>query len=183
MYNGSDFAKMRGTELCFSGKGSVNQSLANYSKSSGPFTLGPDYVIYDGLQPGSVDYVYKTDDKGKSVDHTQLIVMSNEFLFEKLPISDGAAVGGAQNNGFYFYFTDEDPDSRLGTTICAAIFTEDGQTLKLRIGQGSGAEGYVFDLNKTLNQKFRMIFYWYLDNSMDIYVDGALLGTVANAGS
>ena len=177
----SDTQTLNVTLLVFSGNIAAVQALSSYTKSSGPWTLLTDSISFNGPERGAVDYVYKTDNSW--LDHSETIVFSNDFQFDALPITSGKMTyAAAQAEGFYYYFSDENASTRVGTTICAAIFTEDGTNLKIRIGQGQNQEGYVYDLNKTLGQKFRVTYFWYPDNTMDIFVDGVLLGKISGAG-
>ena len=170
--------KLNAEFLNFSGSIAEVQTLGNYTKNSGPFTLQPTFATYIGAENGKEDYMYKVN---TGLDHSQQIVMSNDFRFDALPISDGTILAASRADGFYYYFSDEDATTRLGRTVFAAIFTPDGTNLKLRIGNGVAGEGEVFDLNRTLGETFRVTFYWNPDDTLEIFVDGVLKGILENA--
>ena len=179
LLKGETKSELKATVLNLSGDVAAQQPLGSYTKSSGPWTLLANSISYNGSVPSGRDFAYKTDNE---IDHTTLIVLSHEFQFNALPVTTGAQTSNSQADGFHYYLSDEDANSRIGTTIFVAIFNDGSETLKLRIGQGGGKEGYVFDLGKTLGEKFRLTYYWYPNNDLDVYLDGVLLGTVKNAG-
>ena len=179
LVKGETVATLEAILLNFSGDIAELRALANYTKDNGPWTLLTNSIGYNGTTPGKVNYVYKINN---NLDHTDTIVLSNEFCFEVLPITTGAyKYTDTQADGFYYYFGDESETTRVGSTIAGAIFTEDGTNLKLRISAGKDKEGTVIELNKTLGETFRLTHVWYADNTLDLYVDGVLVGTVANA--
>ena len=178
LVKGTKTATFKAGYLSFSGKIAEIQSLGNYTKNSGPFTLLGNEATYIGKQAGALHYMYKIENE---IYHNGLFVFSTDLQFNKLPISTGKQTGGSEADGFFYYFSDEDKDTRNGVTVFTVIFTEDGTNLKMRIGAGGGQEGTVFDLNKTLGEKFRVTQYWYADDSLAIYIDGVLLGIVTDA--
>lgn len=178
LYKGETESELQAILLNFSGDVAELQPLASYTKDNGPWTLLTNSINYDGYAPGKRNYAYKTSN---AIDNSNLFILSHEFQFDALPGTTGAQTTASQADGFHYYFSNEDA-TRYGTTIFVAIFNDGGETLKLRIGQGEGQTGYVFDLGKTLGEKFRITYYWYPNNSLDIFVDGVLIGTVEDAG-
>ena len=179
LIKGETTATLTAEVLNFSGDVAELLALANYTKDNGPWTLLTNSIGYNGTMPGKVNYVYKINN---NIDHNELFILSNEFEFNALPISDGKfEKTSTQGNGFYYYFGDEHDTTRNGKTIAGAIYTEDGTNLKLRISGGQGVEGTVVELGKTVGEKFRLTQYWYPNDTLELYVDGVLVATIENA--
>ena len=67
------------------------------------------------------------------------------------------------------------------------VLIKDGSALKLFVAQDDGAnkansdKGVLVELGKTLGDQFKLGIRWNMDDTVAVYVDGALKGTVQNA--
>jgi len=127
------------------------------------------YVIYNKL-PVYVDNMS---------DRVVATRVEFDFLAAKMPLQneDHLNVGAFANSGFTFSMGDLANENKEGwSTVCGIMNTENGLEFVLQ-----GNQGYVLvPLNKTVGQQFSIAVEWYMDDHMDLFVDGVLVKSLSD---
>ncbi len=154
----------------------------------GATKLENSWNMYDlhnpnGANPAGVRTYVLYKDPGFD-DRTVGTRMEFDFRADCLPVGSGdndKGTGGAYANyGFTFGLgTKADALKESLTVLCGIINTNDGLVFNLNTGTSNG-EFRTLNLNKKVGDTFNLAVEWMLDNTLDVYVDGALVGSYSN---
>ncbi len=137
----------------------------------------------------AVPWIRKVD--LSEVDHTANMLFTQTLQVVSLPTGTKMPDGGSRNiagTGYYFYIVDgpSSVDSPTGKTIkyftLANMYNDAERGLVLQVQKGNGDKYDEVVLGKREGDTFTLGYLSYPNHTVEVFVDGVSVGTVASAG-